>query len=305
MVNTNENRCDPFYSVMRARWHGLPANVQGVLLVSMASLILVSMSGMVKILGKSLHSFEIVFFRCLLGLIFMLLLHGRNGFKGISTKRPYMHILRSALGITGMFCIFYSVTHMPLANATAIVFSRPLFIIVLAFLFLGEIVGWRRALATVIGFSGILLISRPGGETFQPVALVATAGAISSALVVIVIKKLAVTERTLVIMFYFSLFTTLLSLIPAFLVWQTPTLKELSMLGLIGFFGVIGQISITHGFSLGEATVLIPCDYLRLVFATLFGIFLFGEIPNIWVIIGAVFIVGSNLYVFRTGTFKK
>jgi len=186
---------------------------------------------------------------------------------------------------------------MPIADATAILFSRALFTVILALMFLGERVQWRHALAIIIGFGGILLITRPGGESFQPVALVAASGTLLAAVVVIVIKKLARTEETIVIMFYYTLWTSVLSLIPALIVWQAPTLRELAMLVLIGILGVAGQSFVTHGFSIGEAAVVIPFDYLRLVYAAIYGIFLFAEIPDIWSITGALFIVGSNLYI--------
>jgi drug/metabolite transporter (DMT)-like permease len=144
---------------------------------------------------------------------------------------------------------------------------------------------------------GIVLMTRPGGESFQPAALVAGSAALFSALVVIIIKKLARTEETLAIMFHYTLWSSLLSLVPALIFWQTPDRKEFTMLVLVGILGVTGQTLATHGFSLGEATAVVPFDYLRLVYATLYGLFLFAEIPGIWSLLGSLLIIASNFYI--------
>lgn len=282
---------------MRDRWGKLPANVRAALLVAAAGFVLVSMTSLVKIVGHRMNSFQIVFFRCLIGFLIMLALHGKTGLRNLKTRHPLLHMLRSAIGISAMFCMFYAITHMALADATAINFSRPLFMILIAFLFLGERISWRHAGAVVFGFFGILLIAKPGTTSFQPTALVAAAGALLGALVVVTIKKLSATERTTVIMFYYTLWTTVISFFPAWAVWQTPSARDLVLLLGIGGLGVAGQGLITHGFGLGDATVVVPFDYLRLIYATLYGIFLFGEIPDTLAVVGATLILCSNFYI--------
>jgi drug/metabolite transporter (DMT)-like permease len=290
---------------LRGAFTRLPANLRGAMMVSLGAFILVTMTTLVKSLGESLHSFEIVFFRCLIGFLFLTPLLFRARGRWVPTKRPFMHILRAFVGGAAMFCIFWSVTHMPLADATAIVFSRPLFMIVLAFIFLGEVVGWRRGFATLAGFTGILIVTRPFTEGFEPTALIAASGALFAAMVVVVVKKLALTEPVMTIMFYYTLWTTVISAIPAALVWQTPNLYEMGVLIGVGILGVAGQTAMTHGFKLGEATFVVPFDYLRLVFATLYGIALFREIPTIISITGAAVIVASSFYILRRGAAKE
>jgi len=279
--------------------------VRAAILVAAAGLLLVSMTSLVKVVGQRLHSFQIVFFRCLIGYIIILAFHGTTGLRNLKTRRPLLHILRSVIGISAMSCMFYSVTHMVLADATAILFSRPLFMILIAFLFLGERISWRHAAAIVFGFFGILLIAKPGTSSFQPTALVAATGALFAVFVVVIIKKLAATERTMVIMFYYTMWTTLFSFIPAIFVWKNPSMKEFALLLAIGCIGVAGQSLITHGFGMGEATVTVPFDYLRLVYATLFGIFVFHEFPGALNIIGSIFIILSNLYILFLKSAKE
>ncbi len=269
--------------------------------MSLGALLLVVMSTLVKALGQRLDSFQILFVRARFGFLVVAPLLMRNGLQAVRTQRAGLHLVRGGIGALGNFCFFYALTHMVLADAMAVQFSRPLFTIVLAYFFLGEVVGWRRATITAVGFSGILLITRPFSEGFESVALIAAMGALFGTGVVIAIKKLARTEKTMVIMFYYAMWTTIFSAIPAALVWQQPSWHDVGLLCLVGIFGIVGQTSVTHGLSLGDATFVVPFDYLRVVFAAFFGIALFAEIPTIWSISGATIIIGSNLYLLRRG----
>ena len=287
------------------RWMGLSANVRGAILVTLGALLLTIMAVFVKILGTRLSSFQILFFRSFIGLLFILPLAFQQGWGICRTKIPMMHMTRGGIGIMGNFCFFYSITHLLLADAMALQFSRPLFMIVLAALFLGEIVGWKRGIATLIGFSGILLYTRPFGAGFEPDALVGAAGAFFGALVVVAIKQLSKTESTTVIMFYYAFWGAIFSLVPALLVWQTPTWPEMALLLLVGFLGIAGQSLITHGVTQAETTVVLPFDYLRIVYAALLGLLLFNEIPGPWSIAGAVIIVASTLYILALEAKRK
>lgn len=285
----------------KALWSRLDGNVQGAVMMSLGALLLVVMSTLVKELGQRLDSFQILFVRALFGFLVVAPLLMRNGFHAIRTERAGLHLFRGGIGALGNFCFFFALTHMVLADAMAIQFSRPLFTIVLAYLFLGEVVGWRRATITMIGFAGILLITRPFTEGFEPVALIAALGALLGTGVVIAIKKLARSEKTMVIMFYYAMWTTIFSAIPAALVWQQPSWHDVGLLSLVGILGIAGQTAVTHGISLGDITFVVPFDYLRVVFAVIFGIALFAEIPTLWSISGTAIIIGSNLYLLRRG----
>ena len=287
------------YHRFSRRFSELPANVQGAIWIAFAGLILVTMSSMVKALGASFDSFQILFFRCAVGTVFMLPLVLRYGFGTYATRRAGLHLGRTLAGIGAMACFFYALTHMELAEATAILFSRPLFTTIGAVVVLGELVRWRRATATVVGFIGILVILRPGADTFESAALVAVLGAMLAGGTAIIIKKLSRTEPTVVIVFWFTTGGTVLALIPAILVWRTPTAAEWGLLVLMGLLGLAGQAAMTRGFALGEVSAVVSFDYLRLIFAGLIGIVLFAEVPDIWSVTGAAIIIGSTLYIIR------
>jgi drug/metabolite transporter (DMT)-like permease len=269
-------------------------------LVSAGSLTLVVMATVVKHLGNELPAMEILFFRSAIGLLFVLPLFARNPLEPFRTKRPGMHLMRGAVGAVGNACFFWTITHMLLADAMALQFSRPLFMIPLAVFLLGETVGLRRTVVAAVGFVGIVLYARPFTGGFEPDVFVGALGALAGGLVVICIKRLATTEPTRVIMFYYASWNALFALIPAALFWVTPTLPQLALLTLVGFLGIGGQSLITHGLTMGEATVLVPLDYSRIIYSAALGYLLFNEIPGPWSFAGMALIVGCSLYLVLT-----
>lgn len=258
-----------------------------------------AMGAMVKALGQHLDSFQIAFFRCLFGFLVLLPVAIRTGPAIFHTTAPLLHGARAICGVTAMMSGFYALTHLPLATATAITFTKPFFMIILAVLFLGEIVRWRRWSATAVGFIGVLIMLRPGVGDFDPAMLSALLQAFAIACTVVIIKQIPRTDSTLTVIFYFAAFSLLVSIGPAILVWQWPTWDQWLLGAAIGVSGVTFQSLIVEGFRQGEATVLSPLDYSRLVFATLFGYLFFAEVPDMWVYIGAVVVIGSTVYISR------
>src|SRR5262245_17276867 len=238
------------------RWENMPLNARGAALVSAGSFTMVVMAVLVKVLGERLSSFEILFFRSFVGFLFILPLFLLDPLQPLRTKRPVMHLLRGSAGALGNACFFWTITHMLLADAMALQFSRPLFMIPLALLFLGEAAGARRTIIAIVGFLGIVLYARPFSGGFDPGAVIGALGALAGGLVVICIKRLATTEPTRVIMFYYAFWNTVIAAIPTIWLWVTPTGPELVLLLLIGFLGIAGQGLITHGFTMGDATAL-------------------------------------------------
>lgn len=286
--------------IAQARWASMEPVARGAFLVSVGSLMLVVMATAVKHVGLHLPSIEILFFRAAIGFCFVLPLLLRDPLMPLRTKRFGLHFLRGATGAAGNACFFFTITHMLLADSMALQFSRPLFMIPLALAFLGEIAGLRRTIVAVIGFAGILLYARPFTAGFDPSALVGALGALFGALVVIWIKRLATTESTLVIMFYYAFWNAVFTLVPTLIVWVTPSWSELGFLTVVGFLGISGQTLITQGLTQGDATVLVPLDYSRIVYAAGLGFLLFGEVPGVWSLAGMALIVTSSLYLVLT-----
>ena len=274
----------------------MSATARGAVLVSAGSFTLVVMAMLVKLLGSRIPTLEILFFRSLIGFLFVLPLFLRNPMEPLRTKRQGAHLVRGLVGTVGNICFFWTITHMLLADAMALQFSRPLFMIPLALAFLGEMAGWRRTAVTMVGFVGIVIYARPFTAGFEPGVFVGALGALFGALVVICIKRLATTESTRVIMFYYAFWTAAFSLLPTLWLWVTPTWPELALLAVVGLLGISGQGMITHGWTLGEATALVPLDYGRIVYSALLGYLVFGELPGRWSFAGMALIVASSLY---------
>ena len=174
----------------KGRWATLPANLRGVIFVSVGAILLTIMAVFVKILGETISAAQLMFCRALVGfLIFAPWLIATSGLKFLHTKRPLLHLQRGFWGACGNFCFFYAITHLLLADAMALQFSRPLFMILLAFLFLQEIAGRQRIVITFIGFTGIIIMLRPFDAGFDPNGIVAVIGAIFGGMVVICIKS--------------------------------------------------------------------------------------------------------------------
>lgn len=300
-------------------WNRLPANIQGAAFVVTGAFLLIVMASLVKHLGQTLPAFEVLFVRFLAGLVVMMPVIWRMGIKVLATRKHHLHLARGGFGFMGNLCFFFSVIHIPLGDAVTIQFARPLIMVVIAILILKEIVGKNRGIVTLLGFGGILMITKPFGEGFDPWVLVAICGTCFGTGVVLSIKFLTRTEQTVTIMFYFALYTTLLALIPGLFgfafgglidlpsafIWVMPTWTELILLILTGTLGIVGQAMFTHGVGRGETSFVMPFDYMRIVYAFLIGLFWFSEAPGIWSYGGALVIIASSLYLVRTESRAK
>lgn len=284
----------------RARYAATGSVARAAALVSAGSMTLVIMATVVKYLGSDLPAMEILFFRSAVGFLFVLPIFARDPLEPLRTKRLAMHFTRGTVGAVGNICFFWTITHMLLADAMALQFSRPLFMIPLAIFLLGEHVRVSRIGVSVVGFLGIMLYARPFTGGFEPAALVGALGAIAGGLVVIGIKRLATTEPTRVIMFYYAFWSAAYAAVPTFFQWVTPSWTELPLLILVGFLGIAGQGMITHGLTQGDATVLVPLDYSRIIYSAILGYFLFSEIPGPWSFAGMALIVACSLYLVLT-----
>jgi len=217
----------------RSRWGALPVAVRAALLIAIGCMLFSIMGALVKLLGQRLDSLQIAFFRSLFGffaiLPFVLRKKGHHAFR---TTHPYGHFLRGATGVAAMVAGFYATTRLPLTDSTAISFTAPLFMILTAIFLLGEKVRWRRGLATLAGFIGVLVMVRPDSGALDKAAMVGLFGAFLVALSTTLLKRLSTTEEALTILVYFSLFASVLTALPAYFVWHSINSDDLVMLAL-------------------------------------------------------------------------
>ena len=255
-------------------------------------------SALVKWLGETLSSVQILWLRGAVGLFFVLPIFTfrQVRFYSHGLKR---HFLRALAGVLSMACWFYALTELPLAEATSYSFAMPLFLTVLAWAFLGEKLKWQTGLATAIGFGGVLIIMRPDAVTLGLAALAGLAAAFLHAVAAILIKTLASSESALALLLYFPVLAIVVFLFPAMSVWISPTPTE--WVGLVGVaaLGVQTQWGFIQACRISDMTFLAPFDYSRLLFALVLGYLLFSELPDFWTLAGAGVVVGSTLYVVK------
>lgn len=279
----------------------LPANARGALFILCGAATFPVMGALVKLLSSDLHPFELAFFRCLFGGLVLLPFLARRP-RAVLTRRPGMHLLRGVLGVTAMLSGFTALSLLPLAEAVTLGFTRVLFLIPLAVVILGDDVDAPRWIATLAGFGGIALMAGPAGEGLAALGvLLALFSAVVVAGVKLTVKVLAETEGTLAIQAWFAAISTAATLVPALLVWRTPDAGEFLLLLAIGAAGTLGQVFTVLGLRGSQATVVMPVDYTRLVFAALYGYLLFGDLPTTGTVAGAGVIVAATLYVTRRG----
>jgi drug/metabolite transporter (DMT)-like permease len=277
----------------------------GISLVLASTLAFTLMSAVVRFLGQTLPLGEIVFARSFIALIPLLMWMAWRGqlASGLRTSHPWAHVLRSGVGAFAMFLNFGALALLPLADATAIGFTIPLFTVMLAALFLGEVVRVRRWSAVVVGLVGVLVMlsphigSQPRGDGSMLGAILALAGAFAVAVAMTQVRHLSRTETTSSLVFYFSIVCTLAGLATLPWGWVVPTRFEFMMMIGAGFLGGMGQILITESYRHADASVVAPFSYSSMLYAVAIGYLWFGEVPQPIVLLGAAIIIASGLFV--------
>ncbi len=253
----------------------------------------------IRLASHQLHAFEIAFFRNFFGLMFALPLLWRAGIGIMRTDKLRFYFLRCFIGLGAMLTGFWALVHMPLAQAISLSYSTPLFVTIGAVLVLGEIVRIRRWTAVFVGFIGVIIIVRPGADSFSLDALIALSAAALSASAAISIKFLSRTEHPYAIVVYMVLIMTPLSLLPAIQVWHWPDLATWGWLVLTGLFGTTAHVAMTRAYQLGDLSALTPLSFVQLPVVALLAWLLFDEGLDRYTAIGATIIFASNVYIAR------
>ncbi|HQU16741.1 MAG: hypothetical protein B7Z66_11365 [Chromatiales bacterium 21-64-14] len=276
-----------------------PALLRGALLALGSAWMFASMGAAVKVVSRELPTDMVVFFRSLFGLIALLpwLLHCRAG--SLATRRYPLHLLRGLSGLTAMYCFFYALGHLSLAEAVLLNFTAPLFIAVIALLWLAEPVppALRSALGT--GFLGVILILKPGAGMFAPAALVGLTSGAFAGLSMVTIRRMADTEPTARIVFHYSTICTVVSAVPLFWSWHTPAPGLWLWLAAIGTLATAGQLLLTKAYSLAPAARVGPFTYASVVLAAGYGAWFWGEAPDRWTVAGALLISLAGILAIR------
>ena len=278
-------------------WKHQTPVMRGIVLMCLSTVAFSIMHGLVRFVSEVLPPFQIAFFRNVFGLAFLLPLLMRSRFAILRTKQIGLHALRGVINMAAMLMFFTALSISPIAKVTALGFTAPIFMAILAVLVLGERFRIYRWSAIFLGFVGMLIILRPGLVAIDTGALLVTGSAALWAVAMIIIKIQSRTESSLTIVAYMGIFLGVFSIAPALWVWQPFGLKTLGLMMLIGLFGSIAQMAISQSLKETDPTALMPFDFLKLIWTAMIGAWFFAEIPDIYTWIGATVIFLSGLFI--------
>lgn len=274
--------------------------LHGIYFKLSALVLFCTMDAMVKGLGGTYGSFQLMIFRSGVALVpVAVLIWHAGGLRVVRSNRPWLQALRVTIGFGSMFGFFYAFPRMPLVDAYAISFSAPLFMVALSVLILKEPVGWRRWTAVGVGFAGVLIMLDPWGIEFHAVSLIILAATFCYSLSTVMVRLLSRHDPDVVTLFWFAIVGTVISLACAIPEWIWPPAIDWVWLLTLGLLGGFAQILITRAWRLAPAAVLAPFDYVSIILAVAFGYLWFREEPSWTVWYGLPLVIGSGLYILH------
>ena len=243
---------------------------------------------------------QVLFFRGFFGLVIYFFLIPRERLKNFYyTKRAGLHFLRCLFGLIALISIFIALRNLPLATVVSISFAAPIFTTIFSIFFLTEKVGFYRWLAVIVGFIGIVIISEPGFSSLNLYFIFPIIFCLGLSYVAIAIRQLSTTEPVWLIALNFSAAITIVSFFTIPFGWIMPNLNDLILLSFIGIFGGFANLWLSQSYKLSEVSLVTPLKYLALVFAIIFGYFIWNEIPSIKTLAGALLVIISSIIIFR------
>ena len=243
---------------------------------------------------------QVIFFRGFFGIVLYYFVIPKDRIRDFYfTKRPLLHFSRCFFGLAALLSIFTALRNLPLATVVSISFAAPIFTTIFSIFFLSERVGYFRWLAVFIGFIGILIISEPGLSSLNVYYIFPVIFVLGMSYVAISIRQLSSTEPVWLISLFFSAAITIAGLLTLPFGWIMPSLYDLTLLSMIGFFGGVANLWLSQSYKFSEVSLVTPLKYLALVFAIVFGYLIWGEVPSGKTLIGAILVIASSIIIFR------
>ncbi len=282
---------------MIAAYRALPPALRGIVMMLVATFCFTAMHALIRLTTAEIHPFVVAFYRNLFGLLVLVPILVRAGPGVFRTTKLHLHGARAALQMSAMLSFFYALSITPLAEVAALAFSSPLFVTVIAILILGEVIRIRRIAALAAGIAGTLIIVRPGIGSVDPGALAVLGSSAAWGSALIIIKVASRTDSSLTITAYMAILVTPMALIPALFFWSVPDLATLGWFALLGAFGTAGHFCMAQALKEADATTVMPFDFTRLIWASVLGVLIFGEYPDLWTWVGGSVIFASTVYI--------
>jgi drug/metabolite transporter (DMT)-like permease len=251
------------------------------------SALLFSIMGIcIRYASHTVDNYTIVFFRNVVGLILFLPFIFKQGIGFVKTEKLWMHTWRSIVGLAAMYGFFYAIAHLKLSNAMVFTYSSPIFIPVIAWLFLKEKITIAMLCAAVLGFIGVFCVAKPDQGLLNWISVIGIASSLLASMAFVTVRALTQTEPPERIVFYFCLIGSALSVIPMLWMWRTYHLKELLFLIGAGILANVSQIFMSHAYRLAPAGQIAPVNYMAIIFAGVWGFLLWNEVPDLYSVIG-------------------
>ena len=249
---------------------------------------------------------QVLFFRGFCGIIPILFLIPKDRYLDFyKTTRPFLHFKRCLAGLIALISIFVALRNLPLATVVSISFAAPIFITIFSIFLLKEKVGIYRWLAVLVGFVGIIFITEPGFSSLNLYYIYPIIFCLGLSYVAIAIRKLSSTEPAWLISFFFSFSIMLLSFLSFYQGWILPSLSDLFLLSMVGILGGLANLWLSQSYKYSEVSLVTPLKYLALVFAIIFGYFIWNEIPTSKTLLGALLVIVSSIIIFRREMYLK
>lgn len=273
--------------------------ITGILLMVASMVVFTSLDTAAKHVTQDLPPAVAVFGRYAVAfLISVLVVMRAGGASLLGTRHPVLQSFRGVLLMVSTILNFMAMMHLQLAQTSAIFFTIPLWVCALSVPILGEHVGWRRWVAVIVGFLGVLVIMRPGSDSFHWAMLLSIASSFCGAIYNIATRKVGARDRAETSLFYVGFVGALAAAAPLPVVWQTPQGVQWLLLAFMGLAGAVGHLMLIQAHRLAPASALAPFLYTQIVWMIIAGYFFFGDVPDLWTLMGAGIVVASGLVVF-------
>ena len=249
--------------------------------------------------SENIHIFEVIFFRNLLACLIIIPLMYSSGLDSFKMYRPGLFVWRALFVTIGMFAGFSALTLIPLAQATAISFTTPIFVTILAIFIFGEVIKFRRIVAILVGFIGMLIIVQPGVGSVSLGVILAFIGAFFHSINLLIVKKLTANETANAIVVWMVIMLVPISFVPAIFVWEWPSTLTWVYLWCLAICGTVGHSFFTRAYSLAEITSLQPFQFIKFPMIAFLAWVIFSEVPEYWTWLGGAIIFSSTVYITR------
>ena len=262
------------------------ATVKAILLLMTSALLFSLMGVLIRQASATVDNATIVFFRNAVGLVLFLPFFFKYGWSFAKTEKLWMHTWRSVIGLIAMYGFFYAIAHLNLSNAMVFTYSSPIFIPLIAWLFLKEKITLRMSLTAVIGLIGVLFVAKPDSGLMNTISMIGLVASFCAAMAFVTVRALTATEPPERIVFYFCFIGSLISVIPMFWTFRWFSLTELMYLIGAGILANVSQFFMSNAYKLAPAGQIGPVNYSAIVFAGIWGFLLWNEVPDFYSLIG-------------------